>query len=83
MRLQPSRASPIPDLRVLEQTGLLFCERRVLHAGRTIATGEDRIRNSEGVLKVHGPETCVIMSKNDQCIAASSIAVTNASEARL
>ena len=43
-----------------QQTGMVICEGRVIHFGRTIATSEASIRTKQGKLIAHGTETCAI-----------------------
>ncbi|PCH94777.1 MAG: hypothetical protein COB84_07110 [Rhodobacteraceae bacterium] len=43
-----------------EDTGDVFCEGKVIHFGRTIATSEARLVTSKGKLLAHGVETCSI-----------------------
>ena len=45
---------------ILPTTGEVFCEGRVLHRGRTIATSEAYLRDEKGRLLAHGTETCAI-----------------------
>jgi len=40
--------------------GRVFCEGRVLHFGRTIATSEAKLVDQNGKLLAHGTETCAI-----------------------
>lgn len=41
-------------------SGEVSCEGRVIHVGRTIATSEAFLKNTEGKLIAHGTETCAI-----------------------
>jgi len=43
-----------------EATGDVFCEGKVIHFGRTMATSEARLTTAEGKLLAHGVETCSI-----------------------
>ncbi len=45
---------------ILPTTGEVFCEGRILHRGRTVATSEAYLRDAKGRLLAHGTETCVI-----------------------
>ena len=47
---------------IIEATGRVRCEARVLHDGRRIATSEGKLLDASGKLLAHGTETCVIMS---------------------
>lgn len=40
--------------------GEVFCEGKVVHRGRTIATSEAFLRDAQGKLLAHGTETCAI-----------------------
>jgi uncharacterized protein (TIGR00369 family) len=40
--------------------GRVYCEGRVLHFGRTIATSEATLKDENGKLLAHGTETCAI-----------------------
>lgn len=40
--------------------GEVVCEARILHRGRTLATAEGYLRDSNGKLLAHGTETCAI-----------------------
>ena len=46
---------------VTSETGALRCEGTVVHAGRTIATGEGRLTGADGKLYAHGTATCLIL----------------------
>ena len=46
---------------VLETTGTLTCEGKIVHSGGRIATSEGRIRDAAGTLVAHGTETCMIL----------------------
>jgi uncharacterized protein (TIGR00369 family) len=50
---------------VLETSGMLICEGRIVHAGRRIATSEGRLVDQAGKLFAHGTETCLIMQMSD------------------
>jgi uncharacterized protein (TIGR00369 family) len=43
-------------------TGLVRCRGSVVHRGRTIATAEGRVEDSDGKLYAHGTSTLLIMS---------------------
>lgn len=45
---------------VLPGMGEVFCEGRLLHRGRTLATSEAFLRDGKGRLLAHGTETCAI-----------------------
>ena len=45
---------------VLAGMGEVFCEGRIVHRGRTIATSEAWLRDGAGKLLAHGTETCAI-----------------------
>lgn len=45
---------------VLPGMGEVFCEGRIVHRGRTIATSEAWLRDKNGKLLAHGTETCTI-----------------------
>ena len=45
---------------MFDTTGEVVCEGKVIHMGRTIATSEATLKNSEGKLIAHGTETCAI-----------------------
>lgn len=47
---------------VLEKTGKLRCEGKVIHAGNRIATAEGRVWDEAGTLIAHGSETCMVMA---------------------
>jgi uncharacterized protein (TIGR00369 family) len=47
---------------VLEKTGKLRCEGKVIHAGGRIATAEGRVWDAGGRLVAHGTETCVVLT---------------------
>jgi uncharacterized protein (TIGR00369 family) len=40
--------------------GLVFCEGKVVHRGKTLATSEAFLRDQNGKLLAHGTETCAI-----------------------
>lgn len=46
---------------VTAATGALRCEGSVIHAGRTIATGEGRVTGPDGKLYAHGTATCLLV----------------------
>lgn len=41
-------------------TGPVFCEGKLVHRGRTLATSEAFLRDANGKLLAHGTETCAI-----------------------
>ena len=43
-----------------EETGDVFCEGKVIHFGRSLATSEARLTTEGGKLIAHGVETCAI-----------------------
>ena len=45
---------------LLPGMGIVTCEARLLHRGRTMATAEAYLKDSNGKLLAHGTETCVI-----------------------
>ena len=45
---------------VLPGIGEVFCEGKIVHRGRTIATSEAWLRDGKGKLLAHGTETCTI-----------------------
>ena len=45
---------------VLPGMGEVFCEGKIIHRGRTIATSEAWLRDGKGKLLAHGTETCAI-----------------------
>lgn len=45
---------------VLPGMGEVFCEGKIVHRGRTIATSEAWLRDKNGKLLAHGTETCAI-----------------------
>ena len=45
---------------LLPGMGEVFCEGRIVHRGRTIATSEAWLRDGRGKLLAHGTETCAI-----------------------
>ncbi|MDQ0319710.1 uncharacterized protein (TIGR00369 family) [Pararhizobium capsulatum DSM 1112] len=45
---------------LLPGMGEVFCEGKIVHRGRTIATSECWLRDGKGKLLAHGTETCVI-----------------------
>jgi uncharacterized protein (TIGR00369 family) len=47
---------------VLEQTGKLRCEGRIIHAGSRIATAEGRVWDAAGTLIAHGSQTCMVIA---------------------
>jgi uncharacterized protein (TIGR00369 family) len=47
---------------VLEQTGKLRCEGKIVHFGGRLATSEGRLTDLAGNLIAHGSETCMILN---------------------
>jgi uncharacterized protein (TIGR00369 family) len=47
---------------VLEKTGKLTCEGKIIHAGGRIATAEGCVWDEAGTLVAHGSETCLVMT---------------------
>lgn len=45
---------------ILPETGEVFCEGKLVHRGRTLATTEAYLRDGSGKLLAHGTETCAI-----------------------
>lgn len=48
---------------VLNDTGLLRAEGRVIHRGRTVATSEGELKDKAGKLYAHATTTCMIFPK--------------------
>ncbi|HWH31946.1 MAG TPA: PaaI family thioesterase [Egibacteraceae bacterium] len=46
---------------VTAQTGTLYCEGTLIHAGRRIALSEAKLRDAEGTLYAHGTTTCMVL----------------------
>ncbi|MEM7301609.1 MAG: PaaI family thioesterase [Pseudomonadota bacterium] len=44
---------------IMPDTGEVFCEGKVVHAGRTIATSEATLKTKDGKLLAHGTQTCM------------------------
>jgi acyl-coenzyme A thioesterase PaaI-like protein len=51
---------------ILEKTGQLRCEGKVIHVGGRIATAEARLWDAGGVLLAHGSETCMILKPGNR-----------------
>ena len=51
---------------LLAGMGLVRCEARLLHRGRTIATAEAYVRDKNGKLLAHGTETCAIFPRENK-----------------
>jgi uncharacterized protein (TIGR00369 family) len=47
---------------LLEETGLVRCEGKIVHAGNRLATAEGRLTDAAGKLIAHGSETCMIFA---------------------
>jgi uncharacterized protein (TIGR00369 family) len=66
--LKPGQAYTTVELKinfvrpVFEQTGVVRCEGKIVHAGGRLATSEGRLTDEEGNLLAHGSETCMILS---------------------
>jgi uncharacterized protein (TIGR00369 family) len=45
---------------VLPSSGLVRCEGKLIHRGRSVATSEGRLTDERGKLLAHGSETCMI-----------------------
>lgn len=43
------------------QTGIVYCEGKVIHVGGRVATSEGRLTDATGKLYAHGTTTCMIM----------------------
>ena len=48
---------------ILEKSGPLRCEGKIIHSGRRIATAEGRLWDAAGSLLAHGSETCMILAQ--------------------
>jgi uncharacterized protein (TIGR00369 family) len=46
---------------VFAKTGVLRCEGKLIHAGKTIATSEARLWDQTGTLIAHASETCLVL----------------------
>jgi len=66
--LKPGQAFTTAELKVnfvrplLEQTGKLRCEGKIIHFGGRLATSEGRLTDLSGNLIAHGSETCMILN---------------------
>ncbi|MFB2551081.1 PaaI family thioesterase [Ensifer soli] len=64
--LQPGEAYTTVEFKVnlvrplFPSSGEVFCEGRLLHRGRTLATSEATLKDGAGKLIAHGTETCAI-----------------------
>jgi uncharacterized protein (TIGR00369 family) len=47
---------------IFEQTGIVRCEGKIVHAGGRLATAEARLTDAAGKLLAHGSSTCMIFS---------------------
>jgi uncharacterized protein (TIGR00369 family) len=47
---------------LLEQTGILRCEGKIVHSGGRLATSEGKLKDAAGDIIAHGSETCMILS---------------------
>jgi uncharacterized protein (TIGR00369 family) len=47
---------------VLEETGRLKCEGKIIHAGGRVATAEGRVWDKSDKLIAHGSETCMVLA---------------------
>lgn len=45
---------------LLEQTGIVRCEGKIVHSGGRLATADGRLTDGAGKLIAHGSETCMI-----------------------
>ncbi len=43
------------------ETGIVYCEGKVIHVGGRVATSEGRLTDAAGKLYAHGTTTCMIM----------------------
>jgi uncharacterized protein (TIGR00369 family) len=65
--LRPSQSYTTIDMTtgyvraVVEDTGTLRCEGRLVHMGRRVARAEGKVFDVEGRLVAHGSETCLIL----------------------
>ncbi|MEL7029881.1 MAG: PaaI family thioesterase [Pseudomonadota bacterium] len=46
---------------VMPDTGEMFCEGKIVHRGRRMATAEATLKDANGKLYAHGTETCFIL----------------------
>ena len=66
--LKPGQVYTTAELKVnfvrplLEQTGKLRCEGKIIHFGGRLATSEGRLTDLSGNLIAHGSETCMILN---------------------
>jgi len=66
--LKPGQVCTTLELKVnfvrplLEQTGKLRCEGKIIHFGGRLATSEGRLTDLSGNLIAHGSETCMILN---------------------
>ena len=66
--LKPGQAYTTVELKVnfvrplLEKTGPVRCEGKIVHSGGRLATSEGRLIDADGKLIAHGSETCMILS---------------------
>ncbi|MBU2548455.1 MAG: PaaI family thioesterase [Proteobacteria bacterium] len=49
---------------ITDRSGTVFCEGRVVHPGRRIATAEGRLTDRDGQIFSHGLTTCLVFSKS-------------------
>jgi uncharacterized protein (TIGR00369 family) len=47
---------------LLEETGIVRCEGKIVHAGNRMATAEGRLTDAAGKLIAHGSETCMVFA---------------------
>jgi len=43
------------------ESGMMYCEGKVIHVGGRIATAEGRLTDADGKLYAHGTTTCIIL----------------------
>ena len=64
--LKPGEAYTTVEFKVnlvrplLPGMGEVYCEGKIVHRGRTLATSEARLTDRNGKLLAHGTETCAI-----------------------
>ncbi|WP_319772509.1 PaaI family thioesterase [Breoghania sp.] len=47
---------------ILENSGEMICEGRIVHRGRRTATAEATLKDADGKLYAHGSETCMVFA---------------------
>ena len=66
--LKPGQAYTTAEMKVnfvrplLERTGKVRCEGKIIHCGARLATSEGRLHDLAGNLIAHGSETCMILN---------------------